>query len=535
MDPIADLHAAVRDTAAGLAGDGRLSEPKLDRPKRSDFGDYSSNAAMLLAPMLGEAPREIAGRLGEAVEERLGDQLAKVEIAGPGFLNLFMADRWYLDALAGMLEAREGFGQSAGGERILLEFVSANPTGPITIASARHAAFGDSLARIFERAGHNVEREFYVNDAGSQVERFGESIRARARGEEPPEDGYQGEYVTEIASRIEDAADLAPDELARRGIELMLEGVRASLERFRVHMDRFFYESSVGDERIDAAVGRLGATYEHEGALWFRATDFGDDKDRVLRRATGEWAYFAPDIAYHFDKLERGYDRAIDIWGADHHGYMARMRAAWAEIGGEPDRFELIIMQLVNLSEGGERVQMSKRAGAIVTLDDLLEEIGVDAARWFLTARSNDTTLDVDLALARSQSHDNPVYYVQYAHARIASILRKAGDERVGAALEADLRASSESFHPSAQALVKKLLELPGEVRESADRRAPHRMTVYATETAQHFSAFYRDCRVIGAAEEGGDEDVRLAICVMAKRVLAQALDLVGVEAPEAM
>ena len=319
----------------------------------------------------------------------------------------------------------------------------------------------------------------------------------------------------------------------------MLEGVRATLGRFRVSMDEYFSERSLHDSgAIEDALRRLeeqGTSYEHEGALWLRTTSFGDDKDRVLRRSNGDYTYFGSDIAYHLHKLGREYDRAIDVWGADHHGYMGRLRAAWQALGGDPDRFEIVIMQLVNLTEAGERVKMSKRAGAIATLDDLLDDIGVDAARWFLASRSNDTTLDLDLELARKQSQDNPVYYVQYAHARIASILRKAGDERVEAALAADLRASAERFHPSARALVKKLLELPGEVREAAERRAPHRLTVYATETAQDFSAFYRDCRVVGAAEEGGDEDVRIAICVMAKRVLAQSLDLLGVEAPESM
>jgi arginyl-tRNA synthetase len=537
MDPVAELSSAVEETAAALAGNGKLTEAKLDRPKRADFGDYSSNAAMLLAPTLAEPPRAIAERLRDALDERLGESLERGEIAGPGFLNLFMADRWYLEVLATMLEAGEGFGQGSGGEQVNLEFVSANPTGPMTIASARHAAFGDSLARILERAGHAVEREYYVNDAGSQVRRFGESIGARARGEEPPEDGYQGEYVTELAQRIEGAAEADPEELARRGIELVLEGVQASLARFRVRMDRFFSERTLYESgEVEAALERLESlVYEHEGALWLRTTGLGDDKDRVLRRSTGEWTYFATDIAYHQHKLSRGYDRAIDIWGADHHGHVKRMLAAWEALGGERDRLELLIMQLVNLSEGGRRVQMSKRAGAIATLDDLLDDIGVDAARWFLASRSNDTTLDVDLEVARRQSQDNPVYYVQYAHARIASILRKAGDERVGAALEADLRASAERCHPSMRALVKKLLELPGEVRESAERRAPHRLTAYATETAQEFSAFYRDCRVVGAAEEGGDEDVRIATCVMAKRVLAQSLDLLGVKAPESM
>ena len=539
MDPIAQLFNAVEETAAGLAGNGKLAATRLDRPKKADFGDYSSNAAMLLAPTMGEQPRAVAERLGDALGDRLGDAVERVEVAGPGFLNLFMADRWYLAALAGMVEAGADFGQGDAGERVNVEFVSANPTGPITVASGRHAAYGDSLARLLERAGNEVEREYYINDTGTQVGLFGESIRARVRGEEPPEGGYLGNYVTELAGRIEGAADADPDELARRGIELMLEGVRATLERFRVSMDEYFSERSLHESgAIEDALRRLeeqGHVYEHEGALWLRTTSFGDDKDRVLRRSNGEYTYFGSDIAYHVHKLGREYDRAIDVWGADHHGYIGRLRSAWQALGGDPDKFEIVIMQLVSLSEAGERVKMSKRAGAIATLDDLLDDIGVDAARWFLASRSHDTTLDLDLDLARRQSQDNPVYYVQYAHARIASILRKAGDERVEAALAADLRASSERFHPSARALVKKLLELPGEVREAADRRAPHRLTTYATETAQDFSAFYRDCRVVGAAEEGGDEDVRLAISVMAKRVLAQSLDLLGVEAPESM
>jgi arginyl-tRNA synthetase len=459
-----------------------------------------------------------------------------VEIAGPGFLNLFMADRWYLETLAGLLAAGEDYGAGSGGEHVNLEFVSANPTGPITLASARHAAYGDSLARILARAGHRVEREYYVNDAGSQVERFGESIRARARGEEPPDDGYRGDYVAELAERIQGAAEAEPDELAQRGVELMLEGVRAALARFRVHMDEFFSERTLHESgEVQAAIDRLEGVYAHDGALWLRTSAHGDDKDRVLRRSNGEWTYFASDIAYHVHKIGRAYDRAIDIWGPDHHGHIRRMKIAWQALGGDPDAYEIIIIGLVNLTEGGDRVKMSKRAGAIVTLDDLVDEIGVDAARWFLAARSHDSPLEIDLELATSQSQDNPVYYVQYAHARIASILRKAGEERVRQALAADIRSSSEHFHPSARALIKRLIELPGEIREAGERRAPHRIAAYATETAQDFSAFYRDCRVVGAAEEGGDEDVRIAIAVLTKRVVAQALDLLGVEAPEQM
>jgi arginyl-tRNA synthetase len=535
MDPVAHLTSAVEQTAADLAGNGRRAGLKLDRPPRPDFGDYSTNAAMLLAPTMGEPPRAIAEKLGEKLGERLGETVERVEIAGPGFLNLFMADRWYLDTLATLLEAGEDYGAGSGGQHVNLEFVSANPTGPMTIASARHAAYGDALARILERAGHRVEREYYINDAGSQVRRFGESLQARARGEEPPDDGYQGDYVRKLAERIDGAADADPEEVARRAIELVAEGVRASLERFRVRMDEFFSERRLHEDgAIEEALERLDV-YEHDGALWLRTTAYGADKDSVLRRSNGEWAYLASDIAYHLHKIERAYDLAIDVWGADHHGHVERMKAAWQALGGDPDAFEIVIMQLVSLTEGGERVRMSKRAGRIETLDDLIDDIGVDAARWFLASRSHDTALHVDLELARSASQDNPVYYVQYAHARIASILRKAGEERVQQALAADLRSSPEQFHPSARALVKRLLELPGEIRDAAERRAPHRITAYATETAQDFSAFYRDCRVVGAAEEGGDEDVRIAIAVLTRRVLAQSLDLLGVEAPDHM
>jgi arginyl-tRNA synthetase len=537
-DPVAELRAAVAAAAAELSGNGASTSFSFDRPPKPEFGDYSTNAAMLLAPTMGEQPRAIAEKLGGLVEQKLADEVQKVDVAGPGFLNLFMSDAWWRDSLTAAVGAGNAFGGGVveSAERILVEFVSANPTGPVTVASARHAAYGDSLSRVLEFAGHEIEREYYVNDEGGQVRRFGESIKARARGEEPPEDGYHGEYVKELARQIEDAADADPQLLARRGIEMMIEGVQATLERFRVHMDQFFFESSVHEKKeIEHALEILderGHLYEHEDALWLRTTSFGDDKDRVLRRSAGDYTYFAPDIAYHVDKRERGFDRLIDVWGADHHGYQHRMQAAWQALGGEPGRLELIIMQLVNLVERGQRVQMSKRKGDFVTLDDLIDDIGVDAARFFLVQRSHDTTLDLDLTLAREQSQDNPVYYVQYAHARIASILRKAGEERVAAALGASY---SEELHPSARALLKRLLAFPDEVAIASARRAPHRLTTYAHEAAQDFSAFYRDCRVVGAAEEGGDEDFRIATCVMTQRVLARSLDLLGVSAPEHM
>jgi len=533
MDPVSDLFAAVQAAAALVRGSELTQAPTLERPPRPELGDYSTNAAMLLAPGLGKPPRDIAELLGEAMTVSLGPALDRAEVAGPGFLNLHMSDRWCLDSLGAALEAGEGWGagRPSRPERVLVEFVSANPTGPITVAAGRHAAYGDALCRILAFAGHAVEREYYVNDHGSQVRLFGESIRARALGEQPPEGGYHGAYVTELAGRIDDAASADADELARRGVAFMLEEVEATLRRFRVQVDRFFSETALHE---DGAVARSldvleerEHVYRHEQAVWLRSTSLGDDKDRVLMRSNGELTYFAADIAYHADKLARGYDRAIDVLGADHHGYVARMRAAWQALGGEPERIEFLIMQLVNLLEGGERVQMSKREGEFVTLDDLVDDIGVDAARWFLLQRSHETTLDVDLSLARAQSQDNPVYYVQYAHARVASILRRAGEQRLDQAGPV----TGEPLHPSARLLVKRLLELPAEVEEAAARRAPHRLTVYAHETAQDFSAFYRDCKVLDTP----NERFRLALCVEAKRVIARCLDLLGVEAPEEM
>jgi arginyl-tRNA synthetase len=541
LDPLAGLRAALVSAALSMASGATLSGLRLERPPRPELGDYSTNAAMLLAPALGEAPRDAAERLGELLRAGLGADLEAAEVAGPGFLNLTLADRWFRSSVDRMLAAGEAFGSgiAARAERVLVEFVSANPTGPITVASGRHAAYGDSLSRVLAFAGHEVEREYYVNDHGTQVVKFGESISARARGEEPPDDGYRGPYVTELAERIERSADADAEQLAGRGVELMVEDGRRTLERFRVSFDRFFSERELHDEGgIERAVEELrerGVVYESEGAVWLRTTSYGDDKDRVIQRSSGERTYFASDIAYHADKLRRGLDRAIDVLGADHHGYTSRLRAAWQALGGDPDRLEVQIMQLVNLFEGGERAQMSKRRGEFVTLDELIDDLGVDVARFFLLQRSHETTLDLDLALAREESQENPVYYVQYAHARIASILRKAGSPRVEEALGADLAESPEELHPSARALVALLLELPGEVGAAAARRAPHRLTTYAHEVAQGFSAFYRDCRVLGAAEEDGDENFRLALCAQAGRVIARSLDLLGVSAPERM
>jgi arginyl-tRNA synthetase len=538
--PVGELRAAVERAAASLRdgqgnGAGRPA-PTLERPKKAEFGDYSTNAAMLLAPVLGEPPRDIAARLGDALGSELGPLLDRVEVAGPGFLNLFLADAWYREALGHVLAAGDEFG--GGGapapQRINVEFVSANPTGPLTAAGGRHAAYGDSLARVLEFAGHEVEREYYFNDAGTQIRKLGESIRARARGEPVPEDGYEGEYVAELAAEIPGAADGDPDELAHAGIELLMGGIRATLERYRVDFDTWFSERTLheGDPSpIDHAFAELrerGHLYESEGALWLRTTTFGDDKDRVLVRSTGEYTYFAADVGYYEHKRERGYDRLVNVLGSDHHGYVARLKALVAALGGDPETYEIIIMQFVHIVEAGERASMSKRRGDFVTLDELLDDIGVDATRFFMLQRSHDTTMDLDLDLAREESAENPVYYVQYAHARIAGIRDKAGE---GAEPSADVEVE---LHPAERALILKLLAFPAEVEEAAERRAPHRIVTYALELAQEFTAFYRDCKVVGA-EPPEAEAFRLALCVGSQRTIARALDLLGVSAPDEM
>jgi len=536
LHPIDDLRTAVEEAAAEL-GDGSTAAPTLERPKKAGFGDYSTNAAMLLAPRLGAQPREIAERLGEALRERLGERVEKVEVAGPGFLNVFLADAWYTAAAAHVLAAGEqwGGGMAADRERVLIEFVSANPTGPLTAASGRHAAYGDALARLLEFAGHEVAREYYFNDAGSQLIRLGESIRARARGEPVPEDGYQGEYVAELAAQLDGAAERDAEDLAFAGGQLMIERIKASLARYRVSFDTWFSERSLHDGAIEHALEQVeaaGHSYRSEGALWLRTTDFGDDQDRPLIRSTGAPTYFAADVAYLENKLERGYNRLITPLGADHHGYIARMKAAMAASGADPDRMEIPLLQFVHLVERGERASMSKRRGEFITLDDLIGEIGVDATRFFMLQRSHDSTIDLDLDLAREESAENPVYYVQYAHARIASVLRKAGEERVRAALEAT--GEGLELDPAERELVKKLLAFPAEAGEAAVRRAPHRIAVYALELAQTFTAFYRDCRVVGAEPEAV-ESFRLGLCVASKRTIARALELLGVSAPDSM
>jgi arginyl-tRNA synthetase len=555
-DPLGELRAAVEAAADTVREDGAGPVAfGLERPPNPELGDYSTNAAMLLAPVLGEPPRQIAERLRDELGERLGGHAERVEVAGPGFLNVFLSDRWHREAVAGILEAGPAYGtlDPERAERILVEFVSANPTGPLTVAGGRGAAYGDALARLLEAAGHAVEREYLLNDVGGQVRRFALSIAARMRGEEPPEDGYAGEYVAELAQGLA-AEGAGPDDLdllERRGTEAMRARIEATLERFGVRFDTWFSERTLREAgAIEAVVEELrgrGHVYDSEGATWLRTTEFGDDKDRVLLRAGGEPTYFAADIAYHRDKLGRGWERTIDPLGADHHGYVPRMRAAFEALGARGEQYEAPIMQLVHVVEGGGRARMSKRRGEFVTLDELVDDIGVDAVRFFMLQRSHDTAVDLDVDLARSQSQDNPVYYVQYAHARIASILRKAVDEgaapagdeaAVDAAAVAAAGAAEDALESPAEAaeraLVRRLLELPGEVVLAGERRAPHRLCAFAMATAADFHAFYRDCQVVGA-EPDGLQSARLAIAVAARRTIARTLDLAGVGAPERM
>lgn len=515
-------------------------EPTLERPPKVEFGDYSTNAAMLLAPSLDRNPREIAEDLSLRLTERLGDELEKVEVAGPGFLNLFMSDAWYRRATVGLFGSGDSLGrpdEEVGGT-LLIEFVSANPTGPLTAAAGRHASYGDSVARLLEFTGTRAIREYYMNDMGAQMERFGLSIAARMKGEGVPEDGYEGEYVIEIAERL--AADgMGPDDpnaLSLAGEEIIVAGIKETLSSLGVEFDHWSSERALHDagslQRALDDLSEHGHVYEKDGATWLRSTEFDDDKDRVLLRSGGEPTYFLGDVAYHRDKLERYPDATLfDVLGADHHGYVSRIKASVEALGFGEGRLEISIMQLVNVVEGGEKAQMSKRKGEFVTLESLIEDIGSDATRFFMLQRSNDTTVDLDLDLARQTSSDNPVYYVQYAHARISSILRKAVEE--GAAAP-DSAGFGGALEPSERQLIKRISELPAEVLEAAERRAPHRICAYAMATAADFHGFYRDCQVVGAEGEGVEAN-RLALCEVTRQTLSTTLGLLGISAPERM
>ncbi len=542
-DPLQQLAASVCAAASAVRGDAGAApaQLKLERPKHARQGDFSTNAAMLLAPVLGLAPRVIAERLGSELDAALGADLERTEVAGPGFLNLFMSDGWHRRTLAGISAAGMAFGSGGAdpAERILIEFVSANPTGPLVAASGRHAAYGDALARILEHHGHAVSREYYFNDAGNQIRLLGASVQARARGEEVPENGYQGDYVRELAAGIPDAATADIDVLARVAVDEMLARIKATLERYGVRFDRFFSERTLHQGELSAVQRGLakleaaGHLYRSEGATWLRTTTFGDDKDRVVLRSDGTPTYVAADVAYFEDKRERGFERQLVPVGSDHDTWAKTMKRVVQALGADPDTLDIPLIQFVHLISGGESSAMSKRRGEFVTLDALLDDIGVDATRFFMLRSSHDRTLDLDIELARKQSRENPVYYIQYAHARIASMLGRLDAERRGAAGDPGGWGTGK-LHPSERALIKQLSAFPEEIVESATRRAPHRMAVYALALAQEFTTFYEQCKVIGA-DPPELESFRIALSSATQGVIALTLGLLGVSAPEAM
>ncbi len=491
-------------TIAELAG----APVELERPSDPEHGDYATNVALRTARDRGRPPRELAEELAGAVREL--EEVERAEVAGPGFLNLFVSDGFLAEALA-EIGPEYGAGSAEPPERIQVELVSANPTGPITVASARNGAYGDSVARLLEHAGHDVEREYYYNDAGVQMERFRASVEAVRRGKEPPLDGYRGDYMRGLAA-------VEGDPVPR-----MLERIETTLERFRVHFDTWARQSEIEAE-VPAALARLD-TYEAEGTLWARTTAHGDDKDRPLvRSADGSYLYFAADAAYMLDKLERGFGRLIYVLGADHHGYLARLKALAAMLGRDPESVEILVYQLVHLTRGGEQAKISKRRGDVVFLDDFIDEVGVDAARWYLVSRGPDQAIEVDVDLAAERTQKNPVYYVQYAHARIAGILRNAGSAAVGGVPPGPLAREERD-------LVKRLTEFPLVAAEAAERRAPQQIPAYAIRVADEFHRFYTECKVLASEAEA----FRLGLCRAAQTVIARCLDLVGVAAPERM
>ncbi|HTR33357.1 MAG TPA: arginine--tRNA ligase [Gaiellaceae bacterium] len=498
------------DRLAARIGDLLGSEVELERPSDPAHGDFATNLALRRAKQAGRPPRELAAEYAAKVVEL--PEIESAEVAGPGFLNLRLADEFFVGALA---ELGEGYGGGFADpkERVQVEMVSANPTGPITVAAARNGAYGDCVARLLAFAGNEVEREYYYNDAGAQMERFRASVEAVRRGEPVPEDGYQGAYVAELAREPGDP------------VPRMLEQIERTLERFRIHFDGWARQSILERELPELLAGL--PTYEHEGALFVRSTDYGDEKDRVLVRSSergGLPTYEAADIAYLRDKLDRGYDRAIYILGADHHGVAGWYEVVARMLGYDPGRVEVLLYQLVHLTRGGEQTKMSKRRGDVVFLDDFMDEVGVDAARWYLVNRGPDQTIDIDLDLAAEKSQKNPVYYVQYAHARIAAILRNGEGRPAGGDPPGPLSAEEKE-------LIKRLTDFPVTVREATERRGPQLIPAYAIRLADEFHRFYHECRVLDVPEEA----FRLGLCRATQQVIARCLDLVGVDAPQRM
>jgi arginyl-tRNA synthetase len=548
---LADVVTSAIRAAVG-AGELEVAVPDsvaLDRPKNRDHGDYATNAALQLAKPAGRPPREVAEII--ATHLRQDTAVEAVDVAGPGFLNITLSDDAQGELARTVVAAGVDYGRSdtLAKERVNLEFVSANPTGPMHLGHTRWAALGDALGRVMTAAGADVTREYYLNDAGVQIDHFAESLRAAALGLPVPEDGYSGDYIQDIAATItarhpgltDRPAEEALAVFAADGMELMLAQIKGTLADFGVVFDVYFSEKTMHDKgELDGALDALravGHVYELDGATWLRTTDFGDDKDRVLRKSDGEWTYFTADCAYYLDKRQRGFDRCIYMLGADHHGYVGRLKAAAACFGDDPDRtIEVLIGQLVNLIKDGEPLRMSKRAGTIIWMSDLVDAIGVDAARYALARYSTDSPIDIDLDLWARQTSDNPVFYVQYAHARISSLLRNAATLGIE-------RGESAAFDPGLLVEVQEhellgaLGGFPRVVASAAELREPHRVARYLEELAGTYHRFYDACRVLPMGDEAATPltIARLWLVEATRIVLSNGLGLLGVSAPERM
>ncbi|WP_293777195.1 arginine--tRNA ligase [uncultured Corynebacterium sp.] len=549
-----DLSVLIKNTAAAVLTEHELDSSVLpetvsvERPRNPEHGDYATNLALQVAKKAGTQPRELAQWLADALAGN--DAIDEASIAGPGFLNIRLAAAAQGAIVAQVLSAGEDFGSNSTyqGKKINLEFVSANPTGPIHLGGTRWAAVGDSLGRVLEASGAEVTREYYFNDHGGQIDRFARSLVAAAKGEPTPEDGYGGDYIKEIAQGVLaqnpdalEGSDAEVQEAFRSaGVEMMFAQIKESLHEFGVDFDVYFHENSLFESgAVEKAIQKLkdnGKLYEAEGAWWLKSTEYGDDKDRVVIKSDGNAAYIAGDIAYVADKFDRGHDLAIYMLGADHHGYIARLRASAQALGYDPEAVEVLIGQMVNLVRDGQAVKMSKRAGTVITLDDLVEAIGVDGARYSLVRSSVDSSLDIDLGLWASQSADNPVYYVQYGHARICSILRKAAELGFDTAALADGPLDLLT-HEKEGDLIRTLGEFPEVVATAATLREPHRIARYAEELAAVFHRFYDQCQVLPKAGEETEpiHSARLALASATRQVMANALTMVGVSAPEKM
>jgi arginyl-tRNA synthetase len=547
----ADLAELLKSTAVAVLAEHGLDTSALpatvtvERPRNPEHGDYATNVALQLAKKVGANPRELAGWLAEALANQ--DGIASADVAGPGFVNLRIEASAQGVIINNVIGAGPNYGDSEAlkGQNVNLEFVSANPTGPIHIGGTRWAAVGDALGRLLATQGAHVVREYYFNDHGTQIDRFTNSLIAAAKGEPTPDDGYAGDYIKEIAAQVlakdPDALSLADGEMHETfraiGVDLMFTHIKQSLHDFGTDFDVYTHEDSMHSSgRVEQAIAKLreaGSIYEKDGAVWLRTTNFGDDKDRVVIKSDGQPAYVAADIAYYLDKRQRGFDLCIYMLGADHHGYIARLKAVAAALGEDPATVEVLIGQMVNLVRDGQPVRMSKRAGTVITLDDLVEAIGVDAARYSLIRSSVDSPIDIDLALWSSASNENPVYYVQYAHARLAALARNAA--------ELGLIPSTEHLelltHDKEGTLIRNLGEFPRVLKTAAALREPHRVSRYLEDLAGDYHRFYDSCRVLPLGDEAPNElhTARLALCQATRQVIANGLAILGVTAPERM